>query len=69
MEAEVIKLAQAGVMALQAGPPPNWAESAGVIVSGVVGLGQITAIGLGLWIMSRNGDRPAISCQNLPACH
>ena len=29
MEAEVIKLAQAGVTALQAGPPPNWGGDRG----------------------------------------
>ena len=48
MEAEVIKLAQAGVAALQAGQPSNWAEIAAVVVSGVVGLGQIGMIGGGL---------------------
>ena len=57
MEAEVIKLAQAGVLALQTGPPPNWAEIAAVVVSGVVGLGQIGMIGVGLWLMNKNGNR------------
>ena len=28
-----------------------------MVVSGVVGLGQIIAIGVGLWVMSKNGNR------------
>ena len=56
MEAEFIKLAQEAVVALQLGPPPNWAEVAGMIVSGVVGVGQIGVIVWGLWRMGKASD-------------
>ena len=59
MEAEFIKLAQEAVVALQLGPPPNWAEVAGMIVSGVVGVGQIGVIVWGLWRMAKP-QMPAI---------
>ena len=48
MEAEALELARQAVAALQAANSPNWAEVAGVIVSGVVGLGQIGLIAWGL---------------------
>ena len=57
METELVQLAREAVAALQAGPPPNWAEIAAVTVSGFVGFGQIGLIGWGLRQMSRNGDR------------
>ena len=56
MEAEVIKLAQAGVLALQTGPPPNWAEIAAVVVSGGVGLLQCGVIAWGLRQMSKASE-------------
>ena len=49
MEAEFLQLAREAVAALEAGPPPNWAEVAAVIVSGVVGVAQLGLIGWGLW--------------------
>ena len=48
MEAEALELARRAVAALQAANSPNWAEVVGVIVSGVVGLGQIGLIAWGL---------------------
>ena len=48
MEAEALELARQAVAALQAANTPNWAEVVGVIVSGVVGLGQIGLIAWGL---------------------
>ena len=48
MEAEALELARQAVAALQAANSPNWAEVVGVIVSGVVGLGQIGLIAWGL---------------------
>ena len=48
MEAEALELARRAVAALQAANTPNWAEGVGVIVSGVVGLGQIGLIAWGL---------------------
>ena len=57
METELVQVAREAVAALQAGPPPNWAEIAAVIASGFVGFGQIGLIGWGLRQMSRNGDR------------
>ena len=59
MEAEVIKLAQAGVVALQVGPPPNWAEIGAVIVTGVVGLLQCGVIAWGLRQMSKASEERA----------
>ena len=53
-QAELIQLGWEAVAALQT---PNWAEIAAVVVSGVVGVGQITAIGVGLWLMNKNGNR------------
>ena len=53
MEAEVIKLAQAGVTALQAGPPPNWAEIVAAVGGGVVGLVQCGLIAWGLRQMGK----------------
>ena len=49
MEAEFLQLAREAVAALEAGPPPNWAEIAAVIVSGVVGVAQLGLISWGLW--------------------
>ena len=57
MEAEFFQLAQEAATALQAANQPNWAEIAAVIVSGVVGLGQLILIGVGLAMMKRSGDR------------
>ena len=48
MEAEALELARQAVATLQAANSPNWAEVVGVIVSGVVGLGQIGLIAWGL---------------------
>ena len=48
MEAEALELARQAVVALHAANSPNWAEVGGVIVSGVVGLGQIGLIAWGL---------------------
>ena len=48
MEAEALELTRQAVAALQAANSPNWAEVVGVIVSGVVGLGQIGLIAWGL---------------------
>ena len=48
MEAEALELARRAVAALQAANSPNWAEVVEVIVSGVVGLGQIGLIAWGL---------------------
>ena len=45
MDAESLQLAREAVVALR---QPNWAEVAGLIVSGVVGFGQIGLIGWGL---------------------
>ena len=53
MEAEFIKLAQAGVTALQAGPPPNWAEIVAAVGGGVVGLVQCGLIAWGLRQMGK----------------
>ena len=49
MEAELLQLAREAVAALEAGPPPNWAEVAAVLVSGVVGVAQLGVISWGLW--------------------
>ena len=57
METELVQLAREAVAALQAGPPPNWAEIAGVIVGGCVGFGQIGVIVWGLRQMNRAADR------------
>ena len=56
MEAEVIKLAQAGVAALQAGPPPNWAEIVAAVGGGVVGLVQCGLIAWGLRQMGKASE-------------
>ena len=48
-EAELIQLGWEAVAALQAGHPPNWAEVAAVLVSGVVGVAQLGLISWGLW--------------------
>ncbi len=48
-QAELIQLGWEAVAALEAGPPPNWAEIAAVIVSGVVGVAQLGVISWGLW--------------------
>ena len=44
MDAELVQLAREAVIALQAGPPPNWAEGAALIVSAFIGFGQIGQI-------------------------
>ena len=54
MAAELLQLAREAVTALQT---PNWAEIAAVIVSGIVGLGQLTVIGVGLFKMQAYGKR------------
>ena len=56
MDAELLQLAQAGVVALQVGPPPNWAEIAAVVVSGVVGLLQCGVIAWGLRQMGKASE-------------
>ena len=56
MDAELLQLAQAGVLALQVGPPPNWAEIAAVVVSGVVGLLQCGVIAWGLRQMGKASE-------------
>ena len=48
MDAEFFQLAQEAVAALQAANQPNWAEVAGLILSGIVGVGQIGLIAWGL---------------------
>ena len=49
MEAELVQLAREAVAALQAGPPPNWTETAAV----GIGVGQILVILGGLWMMNK----------------
>jgi len=56
MEAELVQLARETVAALQAGPPPNWAEIAAVFVSAVVGFGQIGVIMWGLSQMNKASE-------------
>ena len=53
MDAESLQLAREAVVALR---QPNWAEVAGLIVSGVVGFGQIGLIGWGLWRMGKASE-------------
>ena len=48
MDAEFLQLARQAVAGLQVANQPHWAEGAGVIVSGTVGLGQIGLIAWGL---------------------
>ena len=57
METELVQLAQEAVAALQAGPPPNWAEivTAGAAAAGVVV--QAVLIGTGLVLMHLSGKR------------
>lgn len=56
MEAELVQLAREAVAALQAGPPPNWAETAAVFVSAVVGFEQIGVIMWGLSQMNQASE-------------
>jgi hypothetical protein len=48
MDTELLPLARAAVVALQNPPQPHWVEIAGVIVSAVIGIGQILLIAWGL---------------------
>ena len=56
MEAELLQLAREAVTALQTGPPPNWTEVAGLLVSAAVGFGQIGLIAWGLRQMGRASE-------------
>lgn len=53
MDAEFLQLAREAVVALR---QPNWAEVAGLIVSGMVGFGQIGLIGRGLHRMGEASE-------------
>ena len=53
MDAEFLQLAREAVVALR---QPNWAEVAALIVSGVVGFGQIGLIGWGLHRMGKASE-------------
>ena len=55
METELLQLAREAVAALQTGPPPNWAEGAGLFVSAAVGFGQI---GLIAWVLRQRDNGP-----------
>ena len=56
METELVQLAREAVAALQAGPPPNWAEIAALFVSAAVGFGQIGLIAWGLRQMNKASE-------------
>ena len=56
MEAELLQLAREATAALQAANQPTWADVAGVVVSGTVGLGQIGLIAWGLRQMGKASD-------------
>ncbi len=56
MDAALLQLAREAVAALQTGPPPNWAEIAGLVVSAVVGFGQIGLIAWGLRQMGKASE-------------
>ena len=56
MDAEFLQLAREAVVALQTGPPPNWAEVAALIVSAFIGFGQIGLIGWGLHRMGKASE-------------
>ena len=57
MDAELLQLARDGVLALQVGAAPNWAEIAAVVVSGVVGLLQCGMIAWGLRRWGQDTDK------------
>lgn len=56
MDTELLPLARAAVVALQNPPQPHWVEIAGVIVSAVIGIGQILLIAWGLRRMGVASD-------------
>ena len=60
MDAELLQLAQAGVLALQVAALPNWAEIAAVVVSGVVGLLQCGVIAWGLRQMGKASEERTV---------
>ena len=57
MEADLIQVAQGAVAALQAGPPPHWAEVWGLHFNTGIDAGQILLILGGLWMMYLSGKR------------
>ena len=56
MDAEFLQLAREAAAALQAANQPNWAEIAGLVVSAVVGFGQIGLIAWGLRQMGKASE-------------
>ena len=60
MDAELLQLAQAGVLALQVAALPNWEEIAAVVVSGVVGLLQCGVIAWGLRQMGKASEERTV---------